>query len=223
MKRIYAAALSLSFAVFGASLAAAPAQAHDTVVSTSPAPGDTVEAGVISVAITFAEPLMQTATGPGGSSQIEVSSADGSSPTSCAAIANNNELIAQTEIDAPGTYTATWRGVAEDGHVISDSFDFKVENTKGYTSSGAVAACPMASGINQTGLGSGVAATPDTYGVSGSTSDTGTPAPTAVSPIPLGGLAPMDGLIYGFAVITLISIVSGIFMQRKQRRLHDKN
>ena len=222
MKRFSALFAAATLALIGASFAAAPAQAHDTVVSTSPAAGDTVEAGIISVAVTFEEPLMQTATGPGGSSQILVSSADGSSPTSCASIANGNELIAQTEIDTPGTYTATWRGVAEDGHVISDSFDFKVENTKGYASSGAVAACPMASGINETGVGANPSASAEPYGVSGSTSDTGTPAPVVATPVNFGGMQPIDGLIYGFAVITLVSVVGGLLVQRNQRRGHEK-
>jgi methionine-rich copper-binding protein CopC len=215
MKRFSALFAAATLALIGASFAAAPAQAHDTVVSTSPAAGDTVEAGIISVAVTFEEPLMQTATGPGGSSQILVSSAGGSSPTSCASIANGNELIAQTEIDTPGTYTATWRGVAEDGHVISDTFDFKVENTKGYASSGAVAACPMASGVNPS-------ASAEPYGVSGSSSDTGTPAPVVATPVNFGGMQPIDGLIYGFAVITLVSVVGGLLVQRNQRRGHEK-
>lgn len=220
MKRISAVLATLSLALIGTSLAVAPAQAHDTVQSTSPAAGETVEAGIISVAITFEEPLMQTATGPGGSSQIMVSSADGSSLTSCASIANGNELIAQTEVETPGTYTVTWRGVAEDGHVISDSYDFTVKNSHAYQASGAVAACPMASGINQTGVGAEPEASPMAYGVSGSNSDTGTPA---ASPLNFGGMQPMDGLIYGFGVITIVSIVGGVLMQRKQRRQLDKH
>ena len=221
MKRISAVLATLSLALIGTSLAVAPAQAHDTVQSTSPAAGETVEAGIISVAITFEEPLMQTATGPGGSSQIMVSSADGSSLTSCASIANGNELIAQTEVETPGTYTVTWRGVAEDGHVISDSYDFTVKNSSDFKASGAVAACPMASGINENTLGSGdPQASPSPYGVSGSNSDTGTPA---ASPLNFGGMQPMDGLIYGFGVITIVSIVGGVLMQRKQRRQLDKH
>jgi hypothetical protein len=222
MKRFSALFAVATLTIIGASFAAAPAQAHDTVVSTSPAAGETVEAGIISVAVTFEEPLMQTATGPGGSSQILVASADGSSPTSCASIANGNELVAQTEIDTPGTYTATWRGVAEDGHVISDTFDFKVENTKGYASSGAVAACPMASGINETGVGVEASPSAEAYGVSGSSSDTGTPAPVVATPVNFGGMQPIDGLIYGFAVITLVSVVGGLLVQRNQRRGHEK-
>ena len=220
MKRISAVLATLSLALIGTSLAVAPAQAHDTVQSTSPVAGETVEAGIISVAITFEEPLMQTATGPGGSSQIMVSSPDGSSPTSCASIASGNELIAQTEVETPGTYTVTWRGVAEDGHVISDSYEFTVKNSHAYQASGAVAACPMASGINQTGVGAEPEASATPYGVSGSNSDTGTPA---ASPLNFGGMQPMDGLIYGFGVITIVSIVGGVLMQRKQRRQLDKS
>jgi methionine-rich copper-binding protein CopC len=143
MKKILSsiAALSLSLAaIIGVS---SPAQAHNDELTTSPAQGQTVEAGRIPITLTFGEELL---TGDESINHeiIVTNEANEIVPALCAS-AKGFELSTAVALDQPGKYTVTWRTVSSDGHPVDGTFDFKVVNTKDYdAASDAVDACVTA-------------------------------------------------------------------------------
>lgn len=143
--KIATAALALSL-VFTNPLAAS---AHDEILSTSPSSGETVEAGVIDVSVTFNEDVMTT---PGNTGEvIEVTGPDGTDSATwsngCVEV-SGAKISTTVDLDAPGTYHVAWRAVSSDGHPNEGSFDFNLSNSNGYKSGGLVepsAQCASAS------------------------------------------------------------------------------
>jgi methionine-rich copper-binding protein CopC len=120
-----AAALSLS-------VVAAPAFAHDELVDQSPQSNQVVAAGIVEIKLTFSDDLI--ALGDGSGSEIVILNAAGEPMNNGCAVVDGNIAIARADLDQPGIYQVGWRAVSSDGHPISDSFRFEVENTTGYVS-----------------------------------------------------------------------------------------
>jgi methionine-rich copper-binding protein CopC len=143
MKKIlsFIATLSLSLAaIIGA---ASPASAHNDELKTSPAQGETVEAGRIPITLTFGEELL---TGDDSiSHEVIVTNAAGEIVPALCASAEGFDLSTASAIDQPGKYTVTWRTVSADGHPVDGTFDFTVENNTDYdAASDPVDACVYA-------------------------------------------------------------------------------
>lgn len=106
-----------------------PAQAHDQLVDSSPSQGQLIEAGAHEIALTFAEDLLDLGSG----AQIVITGPDSETLVNngCALIQG---AVASTpvELDQPGKYLVGWRVVSGDGHPISGTFTFQVENTTGF-------------------------------------------------------------------------------------------
>ena len=136
-RRILTAAAAIAF--FGASfVAASPALAHDEIVGTSPSDGSTVAAGAFDVTITSGEDIMNMADMAGN--EIVVSGpADSSDSTvvslNCIKVTGATAAV-PVDIERPGTYTATWRLISQDGHPQDGTFSFTVTNDNGYAASG---------------------------------------------------------------------------------------
>ncbi|WEO76961.1 copper resistance protein CopC [Cryobacterium sp. SO2] len=123
LRRSVVAALVLVVATLGWS--AAPAFAHNYVVSTTPEAGAVVteQPGVISV--TTNDNLLDLS-GEGAGSAMQVSG-----PTDaprfygdgCATVFGAT-LEATVQLGQPGEYTVVWQTVSTDGHSISDTFTF---------------------------------------------------------------------------------------------------
>ena len=138
MKRISAISAALAFGLFAAP--AMPALAHTDVVSTAPEVDSTVDAGVLDITVTFAEDLLQSEDNAG--SDIIIESASGAvGPVTCAVV-EGGVLSATAELTEDGPVTVSWRTVGDDGHALSDSFGFTVQNASGFESAGSVTDCP---------------------------------------------------------------------------------
>lgn len=110
------------------------ALAHDSLTDTSPASGETVEAGQFEVSITSAEEIINLAemstndisvVGPLDNSNSGIVSAP------CIRVSGKTASV-PVEIAEPGKYRATWQIVSSDGHPVSGQFEFEVVNTNGY-------------------------------------------------------------------------------------------
>jgi len=112
------------------SILSTPAFAHDELVDQSPRTNEVVAAGVIEIKLTFSNDLI--ALGDGSGSEIVILNADGAPMNNGCAVVEGNIAIAKAAIDEPGVYQVGWRAVSSDGHPISDSFRFEVENSTGY-------------------------------------------------------------------------------------------
>ena len=107
-----------------------PSMAHDQLIDQSPEAGNVLEAGLISVDLTFSDDLIVLEDGAG--SEIVILDADQNPANNGCAVIEGRIATAKADIDQPGIYTVGWRVVSGDGHPISDSFTFEVVNTSTY-------------------------------------------------------------------------------------------
>jgi methionine-rich copper-binding protein CopC len=99
-------------------LAASPAQAHDALVSTSPADGATVPTPPDEVVLTFDQPALAVGT------QLLVSGPDGPVQRGKPRLVDATVRQAIATGSPAGRYTVTWRVTSADGHPVSGTFSF---------------------------------------------------------------------------------------------------
>ncbi len=113
-------ALALLLALAALGLAALPALAHADLVSSEPAAGATVPAGLNELRLTFSEPV-----GPGSGVVLfaeEFQPVAGVTSTTDGEVLNAVWALALGE----GTYTVQWTAVSLDGHPVQGSYQFGV-------------------------------------------------------------------------------------------------
>ncbi len=99
-----------------------PAQAHNDLVSSTPAAGEILTELPEQFAITTNEPLL--AIGGTGGFALQIRDAAGLYyGDGCVAVAGAS-MTATPALGAPGTYTILWQVVSEDGHSVSDDYTF---------------------------------------------------------------------------------------------------
>jgi methionine-rich copper-binding protein CopC len=125
MKLRWLATLTAALALISPS-----AFAHDELVDQTPQANELVEAGVITIKLTFSDDLI--ALGDGSGSEIVILNADGQPMNNGCAVVEGSVATAKADIDEPGVYQVGWRAVSSDGHPISESFRFEVQNTTDY-------------------------------------------------------------------------------------------
>jgi copper resistance protein C len=114
---------------------AAPALAHNVLVSSDPLAGSSVEAGPTAISLTFDQPV----NGGPGLNAITVTSPDGGhwegvgEPT----VKDNVVSLALRPLGPAGDYTVSYRILSADGHPVADSLKFTL--TKAGTGSPAPA------------------------------------------------------------------------------------
>ncbi|MER7797479.1 copper resistance CopC family protein [Microbacterium sp. NPDC096154] len=112
--------LALVAAAAATLLASSPAAAHDNLLDSSPAAGETVTA-LDAVTLTFSGELIDFEQ----TSYAQVQGPDGLYyETSCSTI-DLNILTTPVALGEAGTYTIVWNAVSSDGHPISESYDFQ--------------------------------------------------------------------------------------------------
>lgn len=104
--------------------------AHDELVDQSPSEGEVVEAGIVSVELTFSDDLLALAGGSG--SEIIILNESGAPMNNGCSAVEGRKAVAKADIDQPGVYQVGWRAVSSDGHPISGTFNFEVVNSTGY-------------------------------------------------------------------------------------------
>lgn len=130
MKRIFGILATLGLTITTFFAISGPAFAHSDEFESNPAAGATVEAGRIPVTLSFGEPLLL-----GDDSiahEIVITDSQGAIIPALCAVADSKDLSTAAAIELPGEYTVTYRTVSEDGHPVSGSFSFKVQNTTDY-------------------------------------------------------------------------------------------
>jgi len=113
------------------------ANAHEELVDQLPAEGETVQAGVQELRLTFTNDLLELAGGAGN--EIVITAPDQSVFYAGCLPTQGPDGILPVDVDETGEYRVVWRVVSADGHPISDSFAFFVENATGYESDPAFA------------------------------------------------------------------------------------
>ena len=126
--RLFAA--SLLALVMTLALTTVPATAHEQLVDQNPKPEEVVEAGIVEVKLSFSDDLIILEGSAG--SEIVVLDEDQNPVNNGCAVVDGRSAIARADIDKAGTYQVGWRVVSADGHPISGSFSFVVENNSEY-------------------------------------------------------------------------------------------
>ncbi len=122
--------ISAGLVLLGSFAIASPALAHSDEVETQPSAGETIEAGVIDLKITFVEDLLELGENEG--SELLVTNANGAPALFTCPVAAKNVLSAKTAIAEPGEYTVIWRTVSMDGHPVEGNYSFTVTNNNGF-------------------------------------------------------------------------------------------
>ncbi|MGW9403405.1 copper resistance CopC family protein [Arthrobacter sp. NPDC055585] len=134
---------SLLAAVLLAALAAvlflaAPAHAHDELVSSNPADGAVLEAAPSEIELVFSSELMDLG------NQVIVEDAAGTNLAESEPVLTRETLVqALPALDA-GDYKVNWRAVSSDGHPITGTFSFTVNAPAGAEETPAASATESA-------------------------------------------------------------------------------
>lgn len=116
------------FAAFAAAVAlaatavlalAAPASAHDQLVSTDPADGSSVAAMPAQVTLTFNAEVLA-----GSGNEVVVTDAAGTSLTDGPPTVDGVNLVQPLTGEGSGAITVRWRALSSDGHPVSGQFGF---------------------------------------------------------------------------------------------------
>lgn len=145
-------ALAAATLVVGGSLlaTASPAQAHNYLVSSTPAAGQTLTELPERFEITTNGPLLALDGNTSGFA-LEVRDAAGQFYTDgCVAVAGPS-MTETAALGAAGTYTVAWQVVSSDGHTVSGEFDFDWAPAAGQPATEGSATPPTCNGTAQVG------------------------------------------------------------------------
>ncbi|WP_036283953.1 copper resistance CopC family protein [Microbacterium luticocti] len=118
-----AALAALALAALAVLGVAAPASAHDQLLSTSPENGSHVDALPAEVTLTFNDLVTDAG---GDANQVHVLDSSCTRLDTGAAKVVDNTITQQVHGQATGPITVLWRAVSRDGHPVSGEFSFTV-------------------------------------------------------------------------------------------------
>ena len=109
-----------------------PATAHNAVVDTIPADGDTVTTSPVDIVISTSDELLDLG-GTGSGFAIVVRDASGLYYGDGCVDVGSTDMGAIADLGEAGEYTVTYRFVSADGHSLSDSFGFSFDPSASHT------------------------------------------------------------------------------------------
>ena len=124
MKRVTVGLLALSLLVTGVTTAFA----HTVLISSNPSKGSTIKVLPAKITLKFADPLLTL--GKRAINNVVVTSPNNSLVTTGVDIVKGALLTAPLKNRAAimGTYKVSYRVSAQDGHIVTGSFTFKLQN-----------------------------------------------------------------------------------------------
>lgn len=171
---------------------AAPASAHDELVSSDPASGTAVDALPAQITLTFSGAVLADLDG----NQVQVTDATGQALADGDPVVQDNVVSQPLAGAAEGAVAVVWRVVSADGHPVSGEFSFTV--------AGAVTppatATPAASGSP--------AASP---------AGTAMPMPSATPTAAVSESSPVPWIVLGTALIAAVAGVVYLLVARGRR------
>jgi methionine-rich copper-binding protein CopC len=183
-RRLALAATTLA-ALAGTLLAtAAPAAAHDVLVSTSPKDGASVATTPSTVVLTFEEPALAVGT------KVVVTGPDGPVQDGDARLVGSTVRQDLVPGSPAGAYRVQWRVTSDDGHAVSGTFSFTSKAAS--TPTATPLANPSTSAASQpsaTSTGGPSTSAADPTSDHGGTSDRGVPWWLIIVVVLIGGFA----------------------------------
>ena len=199
--RAGSAVLALLVACLLGFAGAAPAQAHDQLIESAPAPGAALDAAPADVTLRYSADIMDI--GP----MIVLEDAAGTAWATGEPVIDGSEVTSTIDDALPdGTYTINWRVVSSDGHPITGTVPFTVGDASAADALAAEAATPAPS----------EAAVPDADSAPASGSDSGaTTEPTAEVTSRSAFDVPRLLLIGGLGAVVALGVAWVIVRSRK--------
>lgn len=173
--------------------ASSPALAHNELIETTPAGGETVQAGLIPITLSFAEEPLDLGFGEGNLIAIADAKTGEQFGAACADIVGN-DLSTTVDIATPGEYKILYKTASDDGHIATGDFLITVVNDTNYQTETPGNLCV------------------DENGTVISPADQ---EPLSVKASSVGAL---EGLFIGIGFIVLGTVVSAVLITRKQKR-----
>ena len=174
-------------------LSTTPALAHNELIETAPAGGETVQAGLIPITLSFSEEPLDLGFGEGNLIAIADAATGEQLGAACAEIVGA-ELTTTVDIAKAGEYKILYKTASDDGHIATGDFLITVVNDTNYQTENPGNLCVDANGTV----------------ISPSDQE-----PLSVKQSSVGAL---EGLFIGIAFIVLGSVVSAVLITRKQKR-----
>lgn len=125
--------------------AAAPAAAHNYVVSSTPAEGETLTEVPAAFVITTNDILLDL-TGEAAGFGMVISDANGGFYGDGCVMVDGRSMSTAAALGAAGDYTLTFQLVSADGHTLSDTIAFRYEPASEATASPALDSAPQCPG-----------------------------------------------------------------------------
>lgn len=179
------------------------ASAHNDVVSTTPADGDTVTSSPVEIKIETSDQLLDIS-GDASGFAIVVQDATGLYYSDGCVSVNETSLVGSADLGEAGDYQVTYQFVSADGHTTSDSFGFRFAPAGDHTPAPGKATAPVCGEAED--------------GTEAISEEAGQPL---ISPAPTGGdtpATPEPGIITVAiaAVLVVLSIVLLVWMVRRK-------
>ena len=188
-------------------LAAVPAQAHNSLVSSNPTAGSVVTEQPETFAITTNDALLEA----GGTANAIQVRGPGAEPLyygdGCMTI-QGPTLTTPVSLGQPGEYTVIWQVVSADGHPIDDEFTFTWQPAEGQELAAGLAAPPVC-GVSQVPVESGTPTPEPTFTTqtdSLGTSDALAPEDTSAAPSDILWIGAALAIVVAAAVVVLIVV-----------------
>ncbi|GGE91944.1 copper resistance CopC family protein [Mycetocola zhadangensis] len=188
-------------------LAAAPAQAHNSLVSSNPAAGSVVTEQPGTFSITTNDALLEA----GGSANAIQVRGPGAEPLyygdGCMTI-DGQTLTTPVSLGQPGEYTLIWQVVSADGHPIDGEFTFTWQPVDGQELAAGLAAPPVC-GVSQVPVESGTPTPEPTFTTqtdSLGTSDALAPEDTSAAPSDILWIGAALAIVVTAAVVVLLVV-----------------
>jgi methionine-rich copper-binding protein CopC len=180
------------------------ALAHNNVVETTPAAGDTVAESPVEVSLTTLEILLDLGGRSAGFAMVTRDAAGLYYGTGCLELSDNS-MTTTVELGEPGEYEVIFQLVGADGHTISDRWSFTYTPAAGYTAAPGQSSPPVCGEEPE-------------FGDSAPSSDE-TPSPTIVEPTDKEeDSTPGAGTLIAGSVAALAAIgaISAVLIRRKR-------
>jgi len=174
-------------------LSTTPALAHNELIETAPAGGETVQAGLIPITLSFSEEPLGLGFGEGNLIAIADAATGEQLGAACAEIVGT-ELTTTIDIAKAGEYKILYKTASDDGHIATGDFLITVVNDTNYQTETPGNLCIDANGT--------------------------VISPTDQEPLSVkqSSVGALEGLFIGIGFIVLGSVVTAVLIARKQKR-----
>jgi methionine-rich copper-binding protein CopC len=181
---------------------AAPASAHDELLSSDPAAGTTVDELPAAITLSFSAELLSD----GSSTVVQVTDAAGSALVDGAPIVDGAVVTQPLTSGSAGTVSVAWRVVSSDGHPISGEFSFE-----------AASAAPAPTPTSEPTASASATSAPTT--TAAAPTESSTPAPTETTES--GTIDALPWVIGAVILVVVIALVVWLLAARARQQRKD--